>query len=90
MPGGVPFWPGKAPNPGGRPNGDAVLELAPCLQARAGNSPPYGLYAIFTSRKQCYQILKQIKVCEVTRKERMSKDVLLSSAQDPQNSKLTS
>jgi hypothetical protein len=24
MPGGVPLWPGKAPNPGGRPYGDAV------------------------------------------------------------------
>jgi hypothetical protein len=24
MPGGVPLWPGKAPNPGGWPNGDAV------------------------------------------------------------------
>jgi len=24
MPGGVPLWPGKAPNPGGRPYGDAA------------------------------------------------------------------
>jgi hypothetical protein len=24
MPGGAPGWPGKAPNPGGRPYGDAT------------------------------------------------------------------
>lgn len=30
MPGGVPVWPGKAPNPGGRPYGDAVDNVTVC------------------------------------------------------------
>jgi hypothetical protein len=28
MPGGVPVWPGKPPNPGGRPNGDPRLDIS--------------------------------------------------------------
>ena len=30
MPGGVPVWPGKDPNPGGRPYGDAVEVISFC------------------------------------------------------------
>lgn len=28
MPGGEPLWPGKAPNPGGRPNGEAARDVS--------------------------------------------------------------
>lgn len=29
MPGGAPLWPGKPPNPGGRPKGAAIRKVSP-------------------------------------------------------------
>ena len=42
MPGGVPVWPGKPPNPGGRPKGDAVqgVSTGQFEQLQRGSLPP--------------------------------------------------
>ena len=77
MPGGVPLWPGKAPNPGGRPNGDAVLvsklEIKVKLQGRGVThlhkdcTPSWQLDAFEDGTKRCIFSYRQLQRQAISR-----------------------